>query len=155
MSTTKQLAKHIQELYYGGNWTSVSLKSVLEDVTWEEAIHTQKSFNSIATLVNHINYYVHAVGNVLEGQELQAKDDLSFNHPVINSKGDWEAFLAQVWLDGEKLSELVVKMNEEVLFKDFTQSKYGSYFRNLLGIIEHSHYHLGQIAVLKKLQRLK
>ena len=29
--------------------------------------------------------------------------------------------------------------------------KYGNYFRNLTGIIEHLHYHLGQIVLIKKL----
>jgi hypothetical protein len=30
-------------------------------------------------------------------------------------------------------------------------AKYGNYYRNLHGIIEHTHYHLGQIVLIKKL----
>ena len=153
--TSKQLAKHIKEFYHGGNWTSVSLKSALKGVTWKEAIHKVESFNSIASLVYHIHYYVHEVGKVLDGLDLKAKDDLSHNLPEINSKSDWDAFLAQVWVAGDRLSSLVEKMDDEGLYVDFTEIKYGNYFRNLLGVIEHSHYHLGQIAVLKKLQRLQ
>ncbi|HAI83731.1 MAG TPA: DUF1572 domain-containing protein, partial [Chitinophagaceae bacterium] len=29
----------------------------------------------------------------------------------------------------------------------------GTYYRNILGLIEHTHYHLGQIALIKKIIR--
>ena len=29
--------------------------------------------------------------------------------------------------------------------------KYGTYYRNFHGLIEHAHYHLGQIVLIKKL----
>jgi len=29
--------------------------------------------------------------------------------------------------------------------------KYGNYFRNIVGVIEHIHYHLGQIVLIKKI----
>jgi len=37
------------------------------------------------------------------------------------------------------------------LTDDFTDEKYGTYQRNLIGILEHSYYHLGQIVLIKKL----
>jgi hypothetical protein len=33
---------------------------------------------------------------------------------------------------------------------DFDDGKYGTVLRNILGLIEHTHYHLGQIVILKK-----
>jgi len=42
-------------------------------------------------------------------------------------------------------------MPENQLWTPFTEEKYGSYFRNLIGMIEHSHYHLGQIVLCKRL----
>jgi hypothetical protein len=30
------------------------------------------------------------------------------------------------------------------------EEKYGSVLRNIMGVIEHTHYHLGQIVLLKK-----
>ena len=35
--------------------------------------------------------------------------------------------------------------------KEFFHEKYGNYYRNLHGVIEHAHYHLGQIALIKKM----
>jgi hypothetical protein len=44
-------------------------------------------------------------------------------------------------------------MPEEKLNDFFALEKYGTYQRNFHGLIEHTHYHLGQIAILKKLVR--
>ncbi len=42
-------------------------------------------------------------------------------------------------------------MPESRLWDDFADAKYGNCYRNLQGIIEHCHYHLGQVVVVKKL----
>lgn len=41
-------------------------------------------------------------------------------------------------------------MPEEKLNEDFVDKKYGTYLRNIDGMIEHSYYHLGQIVWIKK-----
>lgn len=88
MKLSTQIAKHIREVHFGGNWTCSNLKDTLASVTWQQATTQVYSFNSIATLVYHINYYVSAVKKVLEGEALNAKDELSFNHPPIQSQED-------------------------------------------------------------------
>ena len=42
-------------------------------------------------------------------------------------------------------------MDEALLFLVFVKPEYGNYYRNLHGLIEHTHYHLGQVALIKKL----
>ncbi|MGJ8593340.1 MAG: hypothetical protein ACSHXF_12375 [Aquaticitalea sp.] len=37
----------------------------------------------------------------------------------------------------------------------FVDAKYGTYLRNIDGMIEHSYYHLGQIVLIKKLLQLE
>ncbi|MFX3626028.1 MAG: DUF1572 domain-containing protein [bacterium] len=151
MNTSKQLAKHLHDVYFGGNWTVSNLKGVLEDVTWQQATTKVQSLNTIATLVFHINYFVDVATRVLEEGILEGNDKLSFNHPPINSQDDWEVFKQQVFTTAEKFSRLITELPSDKLFEDFTNEKYGSYFRNILGIIEHTHYHLGQIALIKKI----
>ncbi|MFK7904146.1 MAG: DUF1572 domain-containing protein [Chitinophagales bacterium] len=151
MSLTKQIAKHLREVYFGGNWTTSNLKEHLADVTWQQATTQVYSLNTIATLTFHLNYYVHEVSKVLQGAPLTANDKYSFEHPRIESAEDWAAFLDKVWKDGENFANLIEQLPDDVLLKDFTDKKYGLYFRNLHGIIEHAHYHLGQIVVVKKI----
>ena len=54
MNLPEQIAKHLREVYFGGNWTASSFKENLADVTWQQAVRQVDSFHPIATLVFHI-----------------------------------------------------------------------------------------------------
>ena len=112
-------------------------------------------FNTIASLVFHINYYINAVLKVLQNEPLDARDQYSFNLPPINSKKDWDLLLSKTWKEAEEFAKLIEKLSDQELWTIMLDEKYGSYFRNFQGIIEHSHYHMGQIALIKKIIREK
>ena len=149
--TTQHLAKHLHGVFFGGNWTDSNLKMQLKDVTWQQSTLKFEDLNSIATLVYHINYFIEVASRVLEGGPLEGKDTESFNHPPIKSEDDWNQFTSQVFTSAEHFSNLIKEVPEELLWQDFKDPKYGNYYRNIQGIIEHTHYHLGQIALLKKM----
>jgi hypothetical protein len=151
MHLTAQIAKHFREVHFGVNWTAVNLKETLADVTWQQSIIKVHSFNTIAILVFHINYYVSIALKVLQGEPLVGHDKLSFDLPPIQSQQDWEKLLDKTWSDAEKLATLVEQLPDSKLLENFSDGKYGNYYRNLNGVIEHTHYHLGQIVLIKKL----
>lgn len=151
MQYTKQIAKHLNEVYNGGNWTWVNLHDTLKDVTWQQATAKVYDMNTIAVLTYHVGYYVAAILNVLRGNPLDAKDELSFNHPPINSQADWQAMCHGIQDDWLALVAAIEQLPDEKLGEFFTQEKYGFYYRNLQGLIEHTHYHMGQIVIIKKL----
>jgi len=151
MLLSKHLAKHFNDVYFGGNWTSVNFKDVLADVRWQQAITPVAHLNTIADLTFHTNYYVQPVLRVLQGGDLIASDELSFDTPEIHSERDWSTLIGRVFEEAEQLSIKIEQLDEALLFQDFTAAKYGSYYRNLAGVIEHCHYHLGQIVLIKKI----
>lgn len=151
MSIPSQIAKHLRDVHFGGNWTVSSLKEQLADVTWQQATRQVFGFNTIATLVFHVDYFVEAAISVLQGGPLDAKDEFSFAHPPVHSQEDWQRLLEKSWADAEALAALIEALPESRLLEPFVDGKYGNYYRNLTGIIEHTHYHLGQIALIKKL----
>lgn len=151
MHLPAQIAKHIREVHSGGNWTCSNLKDNLAGITWQQATTKVHSFNTIVALVYHMNYYVSAALEVLQGRPLEAHDKYSFDHPSIQSQEDWEKLVNKALDDAEKLAALVEQLPESRLWEHFTEEKYGIYYRNLHGIIEHTHYHLGQVAIIKKL----
>ena len=153
MNITPEIAKHFRQVYTGGNWTDSDLKMHLSDVTWEEAIQKIGSLNTIVALVYHINYYVAIMVKVLEGGPLEGSDKFSFGHPPVASAEDWTKMLDELFSNGEKFASLVEKLPDSKLHEHFYAEKHGSYYRNLNGVIEHTHYHLGQIAIIKKLLR--
>ena len=151
MHLIKQIAKHLRDVYFGGNWTAVNLKDTLTDVNWQQATTKVYSFNTIGALVYHISYYVIAVSMVLQGEPLDAHDKYSFDHPPILAQEDWEKLLNNFWADAENLVSLIEQLPESKLEENFSDGKYGNYYRNINGVIEHTHYHLGQIVLIKKL----
>ncbi len=153
MSIINQITKHFRDVHFGGNWTSVNLKVTLTDISWKEATTKIYNLNTIATLVFHINYYVENVLKVLHGEPLNASDKLSFNVPEINNSEDWQKLVSKTLAEAELFAVQLEKMDETKLFEIFSDAKYGNYYRNMHGIIEHTHYHLGQISLLKKILR--
>ena len=152
MNPTQQIAKQLRAVYFGGNWTAVNLKETLADVTWQQATTKVYSFNTIAALVYHMNYFVDAVLKVLEGEALDAHDKYSFDLPKIVSQEDWEKLLNTTWTNAENFASLIEQMPESKLGGTFSDEKYGNYYRNIHGVIEHTHYHLGQIVLIKKIR---
>ncbi len=151
MNLPSQIAKNFREVYFGGNWTSSNLKDNLADVTWQQATTQVYNLNTIAILVFHISYYVNTVLKVLHGEPLDAHDKYSFDLPPILSQQDWEKLLDNTLSDAEKLAGLIEQLPESKLWENMADEKYGNYYRNFHGIIEHTHYHLGQIALIKKI----
>lgn len=151
MTHSQQIAKHFRDIHFGGNWTVSNMKECLADVSWQEAVTKVYSFNTIAALVYHVNYFVGALESVLDGKPLTAKDKYSFDVPEITSKEDWDSLLKRVFEEAERVAVKIEQLSDEILFEKFVDEKYGTYYRNFHGVIEHMHYHLGQIVVIKKI----
>ena len=151
VNNTTQIAKFLRDVVFGGNWTAVNLKETLADVTWQQATRKVYSLNTIAALVHHTNYYVSAISRVLKEQPIDASDKFSFDHPPIQTKENWESLVGKTLVDAENLCKLIEQLSESKLGDTFVNEKYGNYYRNLHGVIEHYHYHLGQIVLIKKI----
>ena len=151
MNLSQQTAKHFRDIFTGGNWTSVNLKETLTGVDWQQATTPVHSLNTIASLVFHIHYYVQAVLKVLQGNPLEASDKFSFDVPAIQNQEGWDQLVATTLADAEQFAALVEQLPESRFMEVFVDEKYGNYHRNIYGIIEHTHYHLGQIVLIKKI----
>ena len=88
---------------------------------------------------------------MFNGGDLEIRDKYSFDFPVITSKKEWKDFLAKFWKDSESLAKLIEQLPDKKLNQSFVDDKYGTYQRNIEGILEHSYYHLGQIVLIKKI----
>lgn len=152
MSSVSQLAKRFREVLLDGFWiANTNFKDQLSEVSWEQAVTKVDALNTIAMLTFHIDYYIAGIVNVFEGGDLEIKDKFSFDIPSIESQQQWEALLSKFWTDSERFAALLEQMPDSQLDEVFVDEKYGTYRRNIDGMIEHSYYHLGQITLIKKL----
>lgn len=152
MSSTSQLAKRFREVMLDGLWiANTNFKDQLKDISLEQAIAKVGSLNTIAMLTFHIDYYIAGLINVFEGGDLEIRDQFSFDLPSIESQEKWEELLHKLWNDSEKFAVLLEQMPDYKMNEVFVDKKYGTYLRNIDGMIEHAYYHLGQITLIKKL----
>lgn len=147
------IAKQLHDAYYGVNWTWSNVKEVLADVTWQEANKQVYGCNSIASLVYHFSYYIPQQLAVLNGGALEGNDKASFECPTIQSAQDWQDILNKIFAHVDEMVAKLQTLDDAVWANDFVDKKYGSYYRNISGMIEHVHYHLGQVVILKKVIR--
>ena len=117
----------------------------------ETAIKKIDGFNTILALTYHIHYFTKVQLRVLEDGILDGKDSESYDHPNMSSEREWQELQKSMWNDAERYTELINALPDPALNQDFTNKKQGTYMSNILGLIEHTHYHLGQIIILKKL----
>lgn len=152
MQKTDQLANRLKEVLLSGLWiANTNYKTQLTNLSWEIATKKVDNLNTIAVLAQHVHYYVAGIKNVFEGGTLDIRDAFSFDFPGIISQKEWETFMAKFWKDAEELTRLIEQLPEDQLKEVFTDEKYGTYERNIDGLIEHSYYHLGQIGLIKKM----
>lgn len=152
MKQTQLLANRIREVYLNGTWiANTNYKQLLESITWEQANHTIGNLNTIALLTFHVNYYLQGLILVFDGGSLDIKDKYSFDMPPLKSTSDWTSLVNNLIHHAEKFATQIELLDDAILDKSFVDEKYGSYRRNIEGIIEHSYYHLGQISFLIKM----
>ena len=71
--------------------------------------------------------------------------------PPINTEAEWQLLLTTLTTNAAKFVNLVAQLPNNILLQPFTEPQYGTYLRNIEGVLEHSYYHLGQVVLIKKL----
>lgn len=152
MPRNMDLANRVREVLLSGKWiANTNFKDQIVSITRIQATQSISNLNSIALLTFHINYYLAGILNVFNGGSLEIRDKYSFDMPEITSDSDWNTLVNDFLKNAEQFAEKIEQMPDNQLDQDFVDEKYGSYLRNIEGVIEHSYYHLGQISLLKKL----
>jgi len=152
MTRNLAIANRLREVLLDGKWiANTNFKEQILSVSWEQAIQKVGNLNTIALLTFHINYYLAGLLNVFNGGRLEIKDKYSFDLPEIKSEKDWNKLVNDFLSNSEMFAKQVEQMDENRLDQPFADEKYGSYLRNIEGVIEHSYYHLGQVSLIRKM----
>ena len=146
------LASRLREVLLNGQWiANTNFKEQIQSGNWLQATHKMESLNTIAALTYHINYYLAGLLFAFQTGRHEIRDKYSFDLPPINSAADWEALVTDFLANAEKFASAVEKMDDTLFDRPFVDEKYGTYLRNIEGVIEHSYYHLGQVVIIRKM----
>ena len=74
-----------------------------------------------------------------------------YDLPPLKSEEDWDKLKDALFSNAEKFATHLDGFSEEKYKEGFVDEKYGTYRRNMDGMIEHCYYHLGQISIIRKM----
>ena len=152
MKRNEFIANRLREVLLNRRWiANTNYKAQIESLTWQQATQQVENLNTIAALTFHIDYYLGGILTVFDGGGLEIRDKYSFDLPPIKSEADWRKLVERLLTNAEKFAKQVEQMADEKLEETFVDEKYGTYLRNIEGVIEHAYYHLGQISLIKKM----
>jgi hypothetical protein len=156
MTRNITLASRIREVLLNGHWiANTNYLEQLQDINWQQATKQVGNFNTIAALTYHINYYLAGLLDAFETGKLNIRDKYSFDLPPIVCETDWNNLVSELLYNAEQFAYQVELMDDATFDQPFIDEKYGTFLRNIEGVIEHSYYHLGQITLLKKMILVK
>lgn len=151
MSRSIILAGRLREVFLNGFWiANTNYQEQLSNLTWQQATQTVGSLNTIAALTFHINYYLGGILAAIKSGKLEIHDRYIFDLPPINSENEWNKLVSDFLSNSETFAQKVEEMSDEALEKPFFNERYGTFLKNIEGVIEHSYYHLGQVSLIKK-----
>jgi hypothetical protein len=152
MNRNTQTAARLREVLLNGHWiANTNYREQLLGIDWETATRKVGDLNSIAALTFHINYYLSGLIAAFTSGKLEISDKFSFDLPPISSQEDWNSLVSEFIENSIEFCRIVEELDEELLDQPFINENYGSYLRNIEGVIEHSYYHLGQMTLINKL----
>lgn len=152
MERNQYLSIRLREVFLNGTWiANTNYQDQLKQTSWEEANFKIGNLNTIGNLTFHINYYLEGLLSAFKTGQLTIRDQFSYIDTPVTSAEDWDQRITQFMNNAEDFATAVAQFNDAVFDEDFIDTKYGSFLRNIEGVIEHSYYHLGQIVLLKKL----
>ena len=155
MNITSQIAQALLEVTEGGNWTDSNVADTIKDVSVEEATHrTEASPNTIASLIHHLSYWNRIMIQRINGIKPDIPESNGFNVPPLRTDQDWGNLKKDHFASAHELADAILKVDESRL-EESILTDYSSVYKNLQGTVEHVHYHLGQIVIIKKLVRAK
>ncbi len=152
MTRNLTIANRLREVLLDGKWiANTNYKEQVSSINWQEAIQKVADLNTIAALTYHINYYLEGLLAAFEHGKLDISDKYSFDLPEIVSEQQWKTLVSRFLANAERFVDSVAQMDDQLFDQAFMEERYGTYLRNIEGVIEHSYYHLGQIVLIRKM----
>jgi uncharacterized damage-inducible protein DinB len=147
-----RLAEEMKEAYEGNPWFGRNAKQLLAEVDEAMAFEKLASQHSIVELVWHmVTWKAFAINRLRKDtskplQAFEAEDWRNLDH---NDKSLWPQGLQLLRQTHNELVEVVQQQKDEILVEKVAERDY-TYRKLLNGVLQHDIYHLGQIALLKK-----
>lgn len=149
MTEVEKIVEQLNSALVGDAWHGPALMKLLEDVTAPQALaRPLPGAHNIWEISLHITAWLRACRNRLEGQraELSSTEDW----PPLRDPDDagWNKVRRDLLGAGDELSAAITRLDDSRLEQPILEGMRSVYV-TLHGVIQHSLYHAGQIAILR------
>lgn len=147
-----RIADQLRRAFEGPAWHGPALRELLANVTAEQAnARPLETAHSIWELTLHIEVWTHAALKSLSGVPLPKLygTEQDWPSPLDVSAAAWKSATDKMFQTGAELAHAAERFGDERLQDTVPGRQYNFYYL-LHGIAQHSLYHGGQIAMLKK-----
>jgi hypothetical protein len=151
-SETLRIAAQLRRAFIRDAWHGPSLLELLGGIGPEEArARPLPAAHNIWELVLHIDYWVQAALGATDGIAMPKVDGGQAEWPDLGDADAVAWFDAQDHLfnNAEKLAQSIERF-EDARLKEVVPGRPYDFYRLFHGVVQHSLYHGGQIAILKK-----
>ena len=145
ISDIQKIKKLIERSFDQQPWYGPSVVETLKDITPQSAFNRLPNSHSIIELVCHMTSWRNFVSDQLMGNAREVSDDENFPRP-----GSWDEAFTELKNSQANLLKAMDSFPENRLNDKVPLREYRFHFM-LNGIVQHDIYHVGQIALLKKL----
>jgi uncharacterized damage-inducible protein DinB len=150
MGEARRIAGQLRRAFEGQAWHGPSLREILDGVSAEQAsARPLAGAHSIWEIVLHIAAWEDAVRRRLLGERAELSEEEDWPKVSATDEAAWAATLAALAEGNLRLREEISRLDDTRLperVSDGMASIYGT----LHGVVQHTLYHAGQIALLKK-----
>jgi len=154
MSETARIRNQFERAFNGEAWHGPSVLALLDGVTAEQAAaHPIPGAHSIWELTLHIAAWEDACRRRLQGDPAQLADDENFPPVKDSTEAAWESAKQKLSDTHQRLLAVLTtiddsRLNDPII--DSSEIPFSTAYVTLHGGVQHTLYHAGQIAILKK-----
>ena len=151
MSEIECIVDLLQTGYNGSPWHGPSLMGNLDGITAAQAVQKPiPNGHCVWELVQHVTAWVNVAINTIDGQQY-AILPVEQDWPAMSGtdEGAWQAAVGILDSSMEALIAAVGEIEDEKLWDNLPGMEFNMYWL-LMGVVQHSAYHAGQIGLLKK-----
>ena len=150
MGEIANIVDQAKRAYEGGAWHGPALKELLADVKADQAARRPlPGAHSIWEIALHIAAWQRVVSERAKGNRVDEPHEGDWQKIEDLSLQAWQSALAKLDRVQQELVEQISRLDEADLQKPAAGTDYTVYYM-LHGVIQHTLYHAGQIALLKK-----
>ena len=148
ITETGRIADQLRRLYDGPSWLGPTATEIIQDI--DEAAARRRTLahaHTIWELVLHIAAWLRIARDRLTATELRDVGEAE-NWPPM--EGSWEEAKSSLETEVHALGQAILNFPEKRLEEQAPAPEAQTFYQLLHGVIQHSAYHAGQIALLKK-----